>query len=81
MRILNEFDQNNRWLTDHGDRTPLVNLVVLSSVNILKLLNNTTDVTTLNGIPRGMTQEIVDYFTTRGIRIMFSIGEITYTAD
>jgi len=33
------FDKANRWLLDRGDRTPAVNLVVLSFVNPLKLLN------------------------------------------
>jgi hypothetical protein len=30
-------------------------------------------------MPRGMTAEIVNYFTSRGIRVMLSIGGITYT--
>jgi len=53
--------------------------VVLSFVNPLKLLNRTTDATTLNGVPRGMTPEIVKHFTSRGVRVMLSIGGITYT--
>ena len=56
-----------------------MNLVVLSFVHPLRLLNATTDATTLNGVPRGMTPAVVDYFTTRGIRVMLSIGGITYT--
>ena len=60
---------------------PSVNLVVLSFVNPLKLLNGTTDATTLNGLPRGMTAEVVKYFTEHGIRVMLSIGGITYTDD
>lgn len=82
VRNLVEFDQQNRWLVDRvaGDQTglPSVNLVVLSFVHPLKLLNGTNDATTLNGVPRGMTQDVVDYFTTRGIRVMLSIGGITY---
>src|SRR5450759_4234840 len=49
----------NRWLIDRGDGRPSVNLVVLSFVHPLKLLNGTTDSTTLNGVPRGMTADIV----------------------
>jgi len=79
VRNITEFDQNNRWLIDRGDGKPSVNRVVLSFVNPLKLLNKTTDATTLEGIPRGMTQEIVNYFRNKGIRVMLSIGGITYT--
>ena len=79
LRTVTEFDSKNRWLVDRGDGRPSVNLVVLSFVHPLKLLNQTTDATTLNGVPRGMTPEIVSYFTSRGVRVMLSIGGITYT--
>jgi hypothetical protein len=81
VRTITEFDQKNHWLVNHGDGTPSVNLVVLSFVNPLKLLNETDDATTVDGVPRGMTPEIVSYFTSRGIRVMLSIGGITYTTD
>jgi hypothetical protein len=55
-----------------------VNVVVLSFVHPLRLLQLTTDAQTLNGVPRGMTQDIVNYFTTRTVRVMLSIGGITY---
>ena len=74
-----EFDIANRWLIDRGDGEPSVNLVVLSFVHPLRLLHQTTDNQTLNGVPRGMTQEVVDYFKSAGIRVMLSIGGITYT--
>jgi hypothetical protein len=77
-RSVAEFDSMNHWLIDRGDGRPSVNLVVLSFVQPLKLLRQTTDTTTLNGVPRGMTPEIVDYFTSRGVRVMLSIGGITY---
>jgi hypothetical protein len=32
----------------------------------------------VDGVPRGMTPDIVNYFTSRGIRVMLSIGGITY---
>ncbi len=76
-----EFDQKNHWLIDRGDGIPSVNLVVLSFVNPLKLLNKTNDDQTVNGVPIGMTPEIVHYFKCRGIRVMLSIGGITYTDD
>jgi len=79
-RSVEEFDTKNHWLVDRGDGRPSVNLVVLSFVHPLKLLNGTTDATTLNGVPRGMTAEIVGYFQSHGIRVMLSIGGITYTS-
>jgi len=81
VRTVAEFDSQNHWLVDRGNGQPSVNLVVLSFVNPLKLLNSTTDATTLNGVPRGMTPEIVNYFASHGIRVMVSIGGITYVND
>ncbi|MFD0074643.1 hypothetical protein ACFVIY_19650 [Streptomyces sp. NPDC127166] len=79
VRDVAEFDAKNHWLIDRGDGRPSVNLVVLSFVDPLKLLHRTTDATTANGVPVGMSREIVQYFTSRGIRVMLSIGGITYT--
>jgi hypothetical protein len=73
-----EFDTANRWIIDRGNHQPSVNVVVLSFVHPLKLLHQTTDEQTLNGIPRGMTQDVVNYFKDQGIRVMLSIGGITY---
>jgi hypothetical protein len=81
VRTVSEFDSKNHWLIDRGDGRPSVNLVVLSFVNPLKLLNKTTDAGNLNGIPRGMTPDIINYFKSRGVRVMLSIGGITYTDD
>ena len=78
VRTVAEFDSMNHWLIDRGDGRPSVNTVVLSFVEPAKLLHRTTDATTLNGVPRDMTPEIVSYFTSRGIRVMLSIGGITY---
>ncbi len=78
VRTVAEFDSMNHWLVDRGDGRPAVNVVVLSFVQPAKLLHQTTDATTLAGVPRGMTPEIVNYFTGRGIRVMLSIGGITY---
>src|ERR1041384_6818739 len=63
VRSVSEFDSQNHWLVDRGDGRPSVNVVVLSFVEPLKLLNLTNDATTVNGIPRGFTPEIVNYFT------------------
>jgi hypothetical protein len=83
VRNMTEFDSNNHWIIDRGDGTnkPSVNLVVLSFVNPLKLLNKTSDGTTLEGVPRGMNADVINYFKSKGIRVMLSIGGITYTND
>lgn len=78
VRMMADFDAKNRWLIDRGDGRPSVNVVVLSFVHPLRLLQKTNDAQTVNGIPRGMTPEIVNYFKSRGVRVMLSIGGITY---
>ena len=79
VRNMTDFDTKNRWLIDRGSGQPSVNLVVLSFVHPMRLLNNTTDATTSLGIPIGMNQAVVDYFKSRGVRVALSIGGITYT--
>jgi hypothetical protein len=79
VRTVAEFDSKNHWLIDRGNGSPSVNLVVLSFVHPLRLLNKTNDAQTSQGIPIGMTPEIVGYFKSRGVRVALSIGGITYT--
>jgi hypothetical protein len=79
VRNMTDFDTKNRWLVDRGTGQPSVNLVVLSFVHPMRLLNKTTDASTSQGIPIGMNQAVVDYFKSRGVRVMLSIGGITYT--
>ena len=78
-RTVAEFESKNSWLINGNNGQPSVNIVILSFVHPLKLLNSTTDATTLNGIPRGMTPAIINYFKSKNIRVMLSIGGITYT--
>src|SRR5512132_3019339 len=78
VRNMTDFNTRNRWLIDRGDGTPSVNLVVLSFVEPMRLLNKTTDATTSLGVPIGMNQAVVDYFKSRGVRVQLSIGGITY---
>jgi hypothetical protein len=75
------FDTNNHWIVDRGDGHPAVNVVVLSFVSPLKLMNKTTDAANVNGIPIGMTTAVVNYFQSKGVRVMMSIGGISYTKD
>src|SRR5215472_15898705 len=79
VRNMSDFDTKNHWMIDRGDGVPSVNLVVLSFVNPLKRLNKTNDSQTVNGAPIGMNSAIVSYFTSHNIRVMLSIGGITYT--
>jgi hypothetical protein len=81
VRTVTQFESQNTWLIDRGDGRPSVNLVVLSFVNPLRLLNGTSDTATTNGVPKGMTADIVNWFKAHGIRVMLSIGGITYTKD
>jgi len=80
VRDLTEFDNKNHWLIDRGDGRPSVNLVVLSFVHPYRLLQKTNDAQTVNGVPRAMTPAIIKYFADRGIRVMLSIGGITYVS-
>jgi len=81
VRDMGEFEGANSWLIDRGDGKPSVNLVVLSFVNPLDLLQYTTESNRLGGIPVGMNEDVVNYFKDEGIRVMLSIGGITYTDD
>lgn len=75
------FDTDNHWIIDRGNGSPSVNLVVLSFVNPVKLMNLTTDSTTTNGIPIGMTTSVVNYFQSKNVRVMMSIGGFSFTKD
>src|SRR6266705_631414 len=75
------FDTNNHWIIDRGDGHPSVNVVVLSFVNPAKVMNITTDSGNVNGVPIGMNTAVVNYFQSKGVRVMMSIGGISYTKD
>ena len=81
VRNMTDFDTKNHWLIDRGDGSglPSVNLVILSFVQPLKLLNKTNDSGDVNGVPVGMNSSVVNYFTSHNVRVMLSIGGITYT--
>jgi len=75
------FDTDNHWLIDRGDGVPAVNVVVLSFVNPVDLMNLANTSNTKNGIPIGMDAVVVSYFESRGVRVMFSIGGIRFVKD
>ena len=75
------FDTNNHWIIDRSmDNTyhPSVNVVVLSFVDPVKLMNLTSDSGDVKGIPIGMNTAVINYFQSRGIRVMMSIGGFSY---
>lgn len=76
VRNMTDFDTQNNWLINRGDGSglPSVNLVVLAFADPLVVLNN-------DSLPVGMTPAIVQYFTSKGVRVMVSIGGITYTSN
>jgi len=79
---MSDFASANRWIIDrNGDESylPSVNLVVLSFLKPMDLLLGTTNNVFDNGIPVGMTSEIVNYFKNRRIRVLLSMGGVTYT--
>src|SRR5258707_6141669 len=75
------FDTDNHWLIDRGNGQPSVNLVILSFVNPVDLMNLTNNATTTNGIPIGMNTAVVNYFQSKGVRVMFSIGGIRFVKN
>lgn len=75
------FDTDNRWLIDrnmNGTYQPSVNLVILSFVDPVKLMNLTTDSNNTNGIPIGMNAAVINYFQSHGVRVMMSIGGASF---
>ena len=68
IRNMTDFDTKNHWLIDRGNGQPSVNLVILSFVNPLKLLNKTNDAGTVNGIPiaLGNVGGLIDQSAPRG---------------
>jgi hypothetical protein len=78
-----DFHTANSWIIDrnadgnYGD--PAVNLVVLSFLKPMELLNGTNNGAFTNGIPTGMTRDVVNYFKNHGIRVLLSMGGVTYT--
>ena len=77
------FDTDNHWIIDRNMNDtyePSVNVVVLSFVDPVKLMNLTNDSGTVNGIPIGMNTAVVSYFQTRGVRVIFSVGGASFTS-
>eukprot|EP01111_Echinosteliopsis_oligospora_P002803 TRINITY_DN1437_c0_g1_i1.p1 TRINITY_DN1437_c0_g1~~TRINITY_DN1437_c0_g1_i1.p1 ORF type:complete len:314 (+),score=77.64 TRINITY_DN1437_c0_g1_i1:35-976(+) len=63
------------WLLNRGDGSPTVNAVIFCFIDPLQLVKGE------DGIPAGFTQEVVDYFTSSGIYVIFSIGGESYSSN
>ena len=79
VRDMDEFDHANHWIIAGNNGKPAVNLVVLSFLEPMALLNQTESEAFANGIPRGMTPDVVNYFKSNEIRVLLSMGGVTYT--
>jgi len=78
------FDTDNHWMIDrnlNNTYSPSVNLVILSFVDPVKLMNLTTDSGDTKGIPVGMNATVINYFQSRGVRVMMSVGGFSYTKN
>lgn len=78
------FDTDNHWIIDRNMNDtydPSVNLVILSFVNPVKLMDLTTDSGDTNGIPIGMNTAVINYFASHNVRVMMSIGGASFTKD
>ena len=78
VRDMTDFEEANSWIID-SNGSPAVNLVVLSFIKPMELLLQTNTGPFANGIPVGMTAEVVEYFQRKDIRVLLSIGGVTYT--
>jgi hypothetical protein len=79
VRDIAEFDQANHWIIAGNNGKPAVNLVVLSFLEPMALLNETDSEAFAKGIPKGMTPDVVNYFKSNEIRVLLSMGGVTYT--
>jgi len=70
-----------RWIIDRGDGKPTASIVILSFLDPLAIVSQITDERTLEGIPKGITSDVVNFFQSRGVNVMFSVGGEAYTDD
>jgi len=65
--------ENSAWLTNRGDGKPTINIVIFAFINPTNLLRGE--------IPAGFTQNAVNYFTSKNMYVMFSIGGESYSGN
>ncbi len=79
------FDQKYHWIIDRDSSEklgqPSLNLVVLAFINPIELMTKFNSAQVLHGVPLGMNQTVVEYFKSRGVRVMLAIGGVAYNED
>jgi len=69
---------NAKWILDRGDGKPVANVINIAFVDPLALLKRTNNSANLNGVPKGLTPTVVNYFWSKGIYVIASIGGASY---
>jgi len=64
---------NANWIINRGDGNVTYNLVIFAFIDPNTLISG--------NIPAGMTQASVDFFKSKGINVMFSIGGEVYSSN
>jgi len=63
------------WILNRGDGKPTANIVIFSFINPYSLMQS------VDGIPKGFTQNAVNFFKDKGLYVIFSIGGESYSSD
>jgi len=69
------------WIVNRGDGKPTVNVIIFSFLDPLALLQQTTNEQFQDGVPKGMTEKVVQFFQQKGISVMFSIGGEVFSSN
>jgi len=69
------------WITNRGDGKPTFNTLIISFLDPLALLQKTNNGQFVNGVPKGITKRVVQFFQSAGINVMLSIGGEEFSSD
>jgi len=70
---------SSAWILNRGDGKHTTDLVILSFMDPIALVNGQNTGGYTNGVPNGMIQSYT-YFTSQGIRVIFSIGGAAWSS-
>jgi len=68
-------------MVNRGNGSPTFNVVIFAFLDPLAIAQQTTDDKTTAGVPNGMTKKAIDFFKSKGIAVMFSIGGEVWSTD
>jgi hypothetical protein len=71
----------SQWILDRGDGNPTANVVIISFLDPVALLHQQSDSNFNKGVPRGITQNVVSFFSSSSINVLLSIGGAAYTPN